>query len=360
MTRRSDAPSSRADPIGCYNDRMAINLEKLALVRSISAALAEQELADVNLLLHAVGLDDLPYNAWHDDRWEPTHADRTNAVLGTIRDLPRASIDDLSEGVRQLFDATVDIRMQDEPEPLRLFASHLATQKSIVGAVGDELGRWGIELFVAHDSIEPDLEWQSEIERSLKTCHGGVIFLMPGFGESKWCDQEVGWLLGREVPCYALKFQGQDPYGPLGKKQAFTVHDGTTAQDLAAEVVSWVATKPELTMNVNGSLVEALKNSRSYSRTDKVWAKLYAARDLTTKQVAGLLTAIRDNDQVYNAAGGVEEDFGQYAELAFKLALDQPGFQANEELAREVAKIRDLGCLLPDGMAATSEDEPPF
>lgn len=322
--------------------------------------MAERELADVNLLLHAVGLDDLPYNVWHDDRWEPTHADRTNAVLGTIRDLPRGSVDDLAAGVRHLFEATVEINIQEEPEPLRLFASHLATQKAIVGAVGEELGRWGIELFVAHDSIEPDLEWQSEIERSLKTCHGGVVFLMPGFGESKWCDQEVGWLLGREVPCYALKFQGQDPYGPLGKKQAFTVHDGTTAQDLAGEVVSWVSTKPELTMNLNGSLVEALKNSRSFRRTDEIWAKLYGARDLTTKQVAGLLTAIRDNDQVHNASGGVEEDFGQYSELAFKLALDQPGFQANEEFAREVAKIRDLISLLPNGMAAPSEGEPPF
>jgi len=349
---------------------MPIDVEKLALLRSISSALAERELGDVNLLLHEIGLDDLDARTWYDDRWEPTLADRANTILTAVRDLQRAKVDDLATAVRHLFDVSVEFTAQAEPEPLFLFASHLATQKAIVGAVGEEHAKWGVSLFVAHDSIEPDLEWQAEIENALRTCDGGVVFMMPGFGESNWCDQEIGWLLGREVPCYPLKFQGQDPYGPLGKKQAFTVHDGTTAEELAQEIVTWAETKPEFGMSLNGSLVEALKSSRSFRRTDEVWARLYAARDMTDKQVAGLLTAIRDNDQVYNASGGVGDDVGSYAELAFKLALAQPGFEANEVFASEVAKIRKLESLFPaesgaegaisaDPWAVTI-DEPPF
>lgn len=352
---------------GCYNRRMAIDLEKLALLRSISSGLAEREIADVNLLLHEIGLDDLPGSAWYDERWEPTLADRANAVLTAVRDLPRSRVEDLAAAVRHLFDVSIEVMPQVEPDPLLLFASHLATQRAIVGAVGEELAKWGITLFVAHDSIEPDLEWQSEIDRALRTSHGGVVFLMPGFGESKWCDQEVGWLLGREKPCYALKFQGQDPYGPLGKKQAFTVHDGTTAQELALEIVTWAETKPELSMSLTGSLVEALKGSRSFRRTDEIWARLHAAQDMTERQVAGLLTAIRDNDQVYNATGGVGDVVGPYAELGLKLALSQPGFASNEAYAREVAKIRELDSLLPSvssgsvpELAASPTDEASF
>lgn len=333
---------------------MPIDVEKLALVRSVANALAERQLSDVNLLLHEVGLDDIEPGAWDDERWEITPADRTNTVIAALRDLRRAEVDDLATAVRRLFDVPVDVVDQPEPEPLVLFASHLATQRAIVGAVGNELARWGVTLFVAHDSIDPDLEWQSEIERSLHECHGGVVFLMPGFSESKWCDQEVGWLLGRQVPCCPLKFQGQDPYGPLGKKQALTVHDGTTAQQLAIEIVTWAASKAEIAPHVNGSLVEALKSSTSFRQTDLVWEHLYAARDLTSRQVAGLLTAIRDNDQVYNASGGIGDHRGPYSELAFKLALDQPGFPANEEFAREVATMRQLEELMQpeEGRAA--------
>ncbi|MGV8882562.1 MAG: toll/interleukin-1 receptor domain-containing protein [Rhodoglobus sp.] len=327
---------------------MPIDVEKLALLRSIAKALGERDLADANLVLHEAGLEEASWNDWYDERWEPTDADRANAVLRLIRDLPRSTVDELAIAVRELYEVSIEVRGGDEPEPLQLFASHLASQKAIVGAVGDELARWGVTLFVAHDSIEPDQEWQAEIERALRTSHAGIVFLFPDFEKSSWCDQEVGWLLGREIPCYALKFQGRDPYGPLGKKQAFTVHDEMTASDIAGVILAWLATKPELASSLNGSYVQALKASRSFNRTDRVWDHLRSATGMGASQVAGLLTAIRDNDQVYNAHHAAAEGVsGPYAELIFGLALEQPGFSANDELAKEVARIRGLEALLP-------------
>jgi hypothetical protein len=336
---------------------MPIDVEKLALLRSVSNALAERELVDVNLLLHEAGLNEVAWNAWYDERWDPTLADKASAVLNIVRDLPRPAVDELAAAVRELFEVSIEVHSGEEPEPLKLFASHLAVQKAIVGAVGDELARWGVELFVAHDSIEPDQEWQSEIERALRTSHAGIVFLFPDFEKSAWCDQEVGWLLGREVPCYALKFQGRDPYGPLGKKQAFTVRDEMAASDIATAILAWLGTKPGLTSSLNGSFVEALKSSWNFNRTDRVWEHLRNATGMGATQVAGLLTAIRDNDQVYNAHhAAAEGESGPYAKLIFKLALEQPGFAANDHLAGEVARIRGLESLLPG--SPTAEPDP--
>ena len=335
---------------------MPIDVEKLALLKSVSNALAERELVDVNLLLHEAGHGEVAWNSWYDERWDPTLADKASAVLAIVRDLPRQEVDELAVAVRELFEVSIEIHSGDEQVPLKIFASHLASQKAIVGAVGDELGRWGIDLFVAHDSIEPDQEWQAEIERALRTSHAGVVFLFPEFGKSAWCDQEVGWLLGREVPCYALKFLGHDPYGPLGKKQAFTVRDEMTAPDIAAAILAWLTTKPGLASSLNGSLVEALKSSWNFNRTDRVWDHLRDATGMGATQVAGLLSAIRDNGQVYNAHhAAVEGDSGPYAELIFKLALAQPGFAANDELANEVARMRGLEALLPASAAAAPD-----
>ena len=327
---------------------MPIDVEKLALLRSVANALAERELADVNLLLHEAGLSEVQWGAWYDDRYDITGADRANSVLQLIRDEPRAVVDELATAVRELFEVSIEVQSPDEVKPLFLFASHLVAQKALVGEVGDHLAQWGIRMFVAHDSIEPDQEWHTEIERALRGCDAGVIFLFPGFRDSRWCDQEVGWLLGREVPCYPLKFQGEDPYGPLGKKQALTVRDEMTAGQIAEKILDWAESKPALTSSFNASMVEALKASRSFNRTDRVWARLHRASSLGTNEVAGILTAIRDNDQVYNATGGLSDgETGPYRELAFKLAMNQPGFEANLELAREVSRARDLGPLLP-------------
>ena len=328
---------------------MAIDIEKLALLRSLSTAMSDLELADVNLLLHEAGINELKWNDWYgDDRWEVGPAERANTLLTAIRDLPRDLVGELAVAVRQLFEVSIEVHAGEEPDPLKLFASHLAAQKGIVGAVGEELKLWGVELFVAHDSIEPDREWQAEIERALRTSHAGVVFLFPDFEKSAWCDQEVGWLLGREVPCYALKFQGRDPYGPLGKKQAFTIRDEMTASDISTAILAWLGTKPGLASSLNGSFVEALKLSKSFNRTDRIWEHLQNATGMGATQVAGLLSAIRDNDQVYKARGVDAEGGGaNYSELIFKLALEQPGFAANDELVGEVARIRGLEALLP-------------
>lgn len=346
---------------------MAIDVEKLALLRTIANALAERTLADVNLLLHEAGLNELAWSQWHDDQYMVTDADRASAVLELIRDLPRTDVDELAVAVRQLFEVSIEVQEDVEPPPLFLFASHLASQRALVGEVGEHLADWGVELFVAHDSIEPDQEWHAEIERALRTCHAGVVFLFPGFIESRWCDQEVGWLLGREIPTYALKFQGEDPYGPLGKKQAFAVKNGTTAALVGDEIMDWLATKPALASGLNASMVAALQASGSFNRTDRVWARLHNATDLGANAVGGLLTAVRDNDQVYKAHGGIQGgETGPYAELVFKLALAQPGFAANADLAREVARARGLEGLLQTPPAAEPDpwnrvgDDTPF
>lgn len=163
---------------------------------------------------------------------------------------------------------------------------------------------------------------------------------MPGFEESHWCDQEVGWLLGRGVPCLPLMFQKHTPKGLFGKKQGDDeVRDNMTGEQIAQTIVDWLSRRVMLRSGFWSSMVEALKRSERFSRTDQVWKMLCDAEGLGADQVAGLLTAIRDNSQVYNASdpGGIP-----YSELVFGLAKRQPGYADNEALAAEVAQARGL------------------
>jgi hypothetical protein len=183
--------------------------------------------------------------------------------------------------------------------PLLLFASHLAAQRTLVHAVAGALARYGIELFVAHDSIEPDLSWHDEIVGALDRCDGGVAFLHQGFRESQWCDQEIGWLLGRHVPVLSLKFD-LAPYGPLGKHQAQSALN-LSAETLAEQLVERVAAKPEFRTYLGRSLVNGIARSRSFRTTDLVWRHLREFDDLTASQFFDLMAAAKDNNQVYKA-----------------------------------------------------------
>lgn len=193
-------------------------------------------------------------------------------------------------------------RPEQSDGPLVLFASHVSAHRRFVGDVERALATYGITLFVAHDSITPDSDWQDEIMKALDTCHAGVAFLHKGFPSSPWCDQEVGWLLGRGVPVFSLMFDTA-PYGPLGKRQAINA-GGFDAGQTATAVLDRVVARTELHGPLATALIEGLSRSTNFGITDRVWAKLRDLRTLDTAQCLALVEVISSNPQVAGPAGG--------------------------------------------------------
>jgi hypothetical protein len=100
-------------------------------------------------------------------------------------------------GVR--FSIWIVIMAWDTPS-FRLFVSHQSANRD----QAHDLKLWfkegyGIDAFVAHDDIKPTLLWQDVIEEHLAEMDGLLAVLTPGFHESDWTDQEVGFGLGRGV-----------------------------------------------------------------------------------------------------------------------------------------------------------------
>jgi hypothetical protein len=116
----------------------------------------------------------------------------------------------------------------------RMFVSHLSEHKAFAAELQEFLLRYGIGAFIAHNDIEPTLEWQAQIETALSTSESLIALLHPNFHASNWTDQEIGFAMGRGLPVFAVQF-GQVPYGFIGRFQAFTGH-GKTALILAREI----------------------------------------------------------------------------------------------------------------------------
>lgn len=103
---------------------------------------------------------------------------------------------------------------------LRLFITHLSSHREYAAELKNDLQNYGISCFVAHNDIEPTLEWQAEIESALATCDALIALLHPDFHKSSWTDQEIGFAMGRGVPVCSVRF-GDDPYGFVSRFQAF-------------------------------------------------------------------------------------------------------------------------------------------
>ena len=119
---------------------------------------------------------------------------------------------------------------------IRVFISHEAEDKILANDVKNSFLTYRAASFVAHEDIEPMMEWQSEIERALFSMDLLVALLTPKFSESNWTDQEIGVAFGREVPVVPIRL-GKDPYGFIGKYQAI---QETNASKIVDEIIDYL------------------------------------------------------------------------------------------------------------------------
>lgn len=116
----------------------------------------------------------------------------------------------------------------------RLFISHISNEKDKATRLKDCLAPMQIAGFVAHEDIHPTLEWQGEIERALHTMDAFVAIHTPGFSQSYWTQQEVGFAVGKGVKIISLRM-GEDPTGFISKHQALP-RGRKKAEEIAVEI----------------------------------------------------------------------------------------------------------------------------
>lgn len=58
---------------------------------------------------------------------------------------------------------------------MRVFVSHLSSNRERMSALKSGLDKWGISAFIAHEDIEASREWRDEVEAGLRVngCVGG-------------------------------------------------------------------------------------------------------------------------------------------------------------------------------------------
>jgi hypothetical protein len=134
-------------------------------------------------------------------------------------------------------------------------------------------------------------------------------------------------LLGRGVPVMSLKFD-LAPYGPLGERQAIAAA-GKDAPALAELLLDVLEARAELHGGLASSLVKAVRESRSFKKTDQVWERLRKLRNLDGDQCRVLLDAVENNTQVYWASS--PHDGGRaYEQVVREFLRSQPGVAAVE------------------------------
>ena len=196
---------------------------------------------------------------------------------------------------------------------IRLFISHRDKHKRRARELADELEGYGISSFVAHESIEPMKQWQTEIMHGLETMEAMLAFVTDDFEKSVFCNQEIGFALGRGVPVVSIKLEAADPPGFISSLQALRGSIGSSATDVA-KVFRLVAEAVGQSEKVSDGLLEAFIAARSYIAAMERFERLDSVvTRLSNQQVRRLVAGFSENDQLYGCgylrSGGRVTDF---------------------------------------------------
>jgi hypothetical protein len=277
---------------------------RVSLLKEICERLQHEKWALLNLTLSQFGLP-IP-NVWGGDRYA--------YILNVCK---HASDDTLVELSRHVGCVSEEVSSKDIAPPfwkkrmLRVFISHLSRKKRFAAQLQESLLEFGISGFVAHNDIEPTLEWQSQIETALATADSLVALLHPEFHASNWTDQEIGFAMGRGLQVFAVRF-GQDPYGFIGRFQAFSGSE-KTADVLARELFEAYRRSKQTQKRMIEVLLNLFEDSGSYCSAKQRIGYLESLESWEPEFIDRLRAMLDSNSQI-SGAWGVAERVEKLAE----------------------------------------------
>jgi hypothetical protein len=185
----------------------------------------------------------------------------------------------------------------------RLFMSHTTPHKVQITQMAAAFETWGMRAFVAHKDIVPTTAWQSAITTALNTCDALCALLTDDFAASAWCDQEVGFAVGRSKVIVPLKVN-KDPHGFIGAVQALPVSlSPFSTWGAAGDVLKALAANDVTKLAMTEPVIKSFGTSGSFDTTRARYLAVcaLAAEEWTPERVTYVRRQLAENSQLANA-----------------------------------------------------------
>ena len=177
------------------------------------------------------------------------------------------------------------------------FISYASDIRRTAGRIKEYLDQFGFNCFLAHEDILPQTVWPDAILRALKRCNLFLPLLTPGFIESFFCQQEIGFAYGRGVEILPVMIN-KAPMGMIADMQAVRFNKNEF-ESSCWKIVKHVAKKESLAESVVDALVTWFGESHSYDIAAERAKRILNEFDFAPHQVRDIRRHIKRNSQIH-------------------------------------------------------------
>jgi hypothetical protein len=153
-----------------------------------------------------------------------------------------------------------------------------------------------MDVFLAHEDLEPSAEWQKEIFQRLRHCDVFIPLLTRSFHGSLWTDQETGIAVAWKKLVLPLKFS-VDPYGFIGKFQALKARK--ELDETCWKIIHNLASKPAFGESMRDGVISAFLGSRNFAESGWLAQPLLKLEPFSSAQLKRIVEGGAKNQQIY-------------------------------------------------------------
>ncbi len=179
---------------------------------------------------------------------------------------------------------------------LKVFLSYHHNARKFAGRVKSCLTGLGMDVFLAHEDLEPSTEWQEEILKNLRKCDVFIPLLTKSFHSSNWTDQETGIAFASEKFILPLKVS-PNPYGFIGKLQALKVR--TELEQTCRKIVQVLVSRPILRGRARDGAIDVFLRSKSFEESAGLATALLKLGPFSDSQLNRIVEGGAKNSQIY-------------------------------------------------------------
>ena len=292
----------------------AKNLDKsqrTALIKAVSLALGQRTWDELEAMVGELGL------------WIPAQDDRlgrASTVEGALSDANDSQLDVLA-GIVLSPEFNLDWERLNpwDPGKFRLFLSHAHEDRVFVGAVAASLSGKGIHGFAAHEDIEVHAEWAHVIEYALDTADALVAFVSEPSTSSFWCNQEIGWALGRHLLVASVRLDR----APVGFTSRFQAQRAADPAQLAENLWNFLLGRNETGESLTRSVIGSLEASEHWEQATERSATL-TSLTWNAATLSQLEEAVRSSRKL---------DFAWHVFRRVRQVFEAHGYKPDDEVA---------------------------
>ena len=212
---------------------------------------------------------------------------------------------------------------------MQVFLSHRENEEGekYALALREELAILGVDTIIASHLIHPGADWAKELLEHLEVSSALLCIASRGYTDSAWCQQEIGWAIGRNTPALWIRYDSAEhSTGFLKSKQELVPSEPLDEAEIARAIGAWLAAEDKTREETRATLLRALTFSSTYQQTRDIAHVLATLDSLTDDEWKQINDAAASNRQVRDAIS------------YFDRAKSTSGVPVTEWLRRELNK----------------------